>query len=92
MAKASLNMMTRTSAPYFAKFAIWMNAVDTGWISDMNPVQLSVHIARKYEEYFRNPLDEIDGAARILDPIFTRLQHGPVIYGKFFKDYEIAAW
>lgn len=29
--QASLNMMTRTAAPYYARSRIWMNAVDTGW-------------------------------------------------------------
>ena len=67
--KAALNMMTRTSAAYFAKFRVWMNSVDTGWISDMNPVSRSLKIAKKYNEHFRNPLDETDAAARVLDPV-----------------------
>lgn len=37
----------------------------------MNPVERSKKIAKKYEEYFRNPLDENDAAARILDPVIT---------------------
>ena len=68
MAKAALNMMTRTSAPDFVKDGIHMNAVDTGWITDEDP---AVHAARKAEAGFSPPLDIIDGAARIVDPIFA---------------------
>ena len=68
MAKAALNMMTRTSAPDFVKDGIHMNAVDTGWVTDEDP---AVHAARKAELGFSPPLDIIDGAARIVDPIFV---------------------
>ena len=68
MAKAALNMMTRTSAPDFVKDGIHMNAVDTGWVTDEDP---AVHAARKAEHGFSPPLDIIDGAARIVDPIFV---------------------
>ena len=75
MAKAALNMMTRTSAPDFVKDGIHMNAVDTGWVTDEDP---AVHAARKAEEGFSPPLDIIDGAARIVDPIFVgRLTGNP---------------
>jgi NAD(P)-dependent dehydrogenase (short-subunit alcohol dehydrogenase family) len=69
MAKAALNMMTRTSAPDFVKDGIHMNAVDTGWITDEDP---AVHAARKAEAGFSPPLDIIDGAARIVDPDLRR--------------------
>lgn len=92
MAKASLNMMTRTAAAYYARDRIWMNAVDTGWISDMNPVYRSQRIANKYGQVFRNPIDEVDGAARILDPVFARLNEGKLYFGKFLKDYRPSAW
>ena len=62
MAKAALNMLTRTSAPDFVKDGIHMNAVDTGWVTDEDP---AVHAARKAEAGFAPPLDIIDGAARI---------------------------
>ena len=68
MAKAALNMMTRTSAPDFVKDGIHMNAVDTGWVTDEDP---AAHAARKAELGFAPPLDIIDGAARIVDPIFA---------------------
>jgi len=69
-----------------------MTSVDTGWVSDMNPVKKSKKIAKKYGEYFRNPLDCTDGAARVLDPIFSKINKGIVIFGKMIKDYEICPW
>jgi len=89
MAKAALNMMTRTSAPDFVKDGIHMNAVDTGWITDEDP---AVHAARKAEAGFSPPLDIIDGAARIVDPIFTGRLTGEHVWGQFLKDYKPAPW
>jgi NAD(P)-dependent dehydrogenase (short-subunit alcohol dehydrogenase family) len=89
MAKAALNMMTRTSAPDFVKDGIHMNAVDTGWITDEDP---AVHAARKAELGFSPPLDIIDGAARIVDPIFAGQLTGVHLWGQFLKDYKPAPW
>lgn len=89
MAKAALNMMTRTSAPDFVKDGIHMNAVDTGWVSDEDP---AAHAARKAELGFAPPLDIIDGAARIVDPIFTGMLTGAHVWGQFLKDYKPAPW
>jgi NAD(P)-dependent dehydrogenase (short-subunit alcohol dehydrogenase family) len=89
MAKAALNMMTRTSAPDYVKDGIHMNSVDTGWVTDEDPV---VHAARKAEEGFSPPLDIIDGAARIVDPIFAGHLTGTHVWGQFLKDYKPAAW
>jgi NAD(P)-dependent dehydrogenase (short-subunit alcohol dehydrogenase family) len=89
MAKAALNMMTRTSAPDFVKDGIHMNAVDTGWVTDEDP---AVHAARKAEGGFSPPLDIIDGAARIVDPIFAGHLTGTHVWGQFLKDYKPAAW
>jgi NAD(P)-dependent dehydrogenase (short-subunit alcohol dehydrogenase family) len=89
MAKAALNMMTRTSAPDFVKDGIHMNAVDTGWITDEDP---AVHAARKAEAGFSPPLDIIDGAARIVDPIFAGRLTGENVWGQFLKDYKPAPW
>jgi len=89
MAKAALNMMTRTSAPDFVKAGIHMNAVDTGWVTDEDP---AVHAARKAELGFAPPLDIIDGAARIVDPIFVGRLTGAHVWGKFLKDYKPAPW
>lgn len=89
MAKAALNMMTRTSAPDYVKDGIHMNAVDTGWVTDEDP---AVHAARKAEAGFSPPLDIIDGAARIVDPIFSGQLTGNHVWGQFLKDYKPAPW
>ena len=89
MAKAALNMMTRTSAPDFVKDGIHMNAVDTGWITDEDPI---THAERKAEAGFSPPLDIIDGAARIVDPIFVGRLTGENVWGRFLKDYKSAPW
>ena len=89
MAKAALNMMTRTSAPDYVKDGIHMNAVDTGWVTDEDP---ALHAARKAELGFSPPLDIIDGAARIVDPIFAGHNTGEHVWGQFLKDYKPAPW
>jgi NAD(P)-dependent dehydrogenase (short-subunit alcohol dehydrogenase family) len=85
MAKAALNMLTRTSAAELAARGVYMTAVDTGWITDENPVP------RKERSAFRPPLDVVDGAARVYDPI-VRGETGEPPFGVFFKDYREAAW
>jgi NAD(P)-dependent dehydrogenase (short-subunit alcohol dehydrogenase family) len=90
MAKAALNMMTRTSAPDYARDGIHMNAVDTGWVTDEDPL---AHALRKQAVHdFQPPLDVVDGAARILDPLFSGLRTGVHASGLFFKDYQPSAW
>jgi NAD(P)-dependent dehydrogenase (short-subunit alcohol dehydrogenase family) len=90
MAKAALNMMTLTSAPDYARDGILMNAVDTGWVTDEDPAQ---HAARKREDLgFQPPLDIVDGAARVLDPIFSVANGAEPSWGRFFKDYRPTSW
>lgn len=90
MAKAALNMMTHTSASDFAKYGIYMNAVDTGWVTDEDPVELA---KRKQEIHdFQPPLDIVDGAARVLDPLFDGINNGKHWCGKFLKDYRPIDW
>ena len=90
MAKAALNMMTRTSAKDYAEDGIHMNSVDTGWVTDEDPVQ---HAERKKEIHrFAPPLDIVDGAARILDPFFDGLNSGKHVWGCFLKDYDVTKW
>jgi NAD(P)-dependent dehydrogenase (short-subunit alcohol dehydrogenase family) len=90
MAKAALNMMTLTSAPDYAQSNIYMNAVDTGWVTDEDPAH---HATRKQQELgFQPPLDIVDGAARIVDPVFAHAQTGTLMKGLFVKDYKPAAW
>ncbi|MCD9141091.1 SDR family NAD(P)-dependent oxidoreductase [Streptomyces albireticuli] len=89
MAKAALNMLTRTSAQeMFETDNILMTAVDTGWITDERPHPDKVRLA---EEGFHAPLDLVDGAARVYDPI-VRGEHGEDLYGCFLKDYAPANW
>lgn len=90
MAKAALNMMTRTSAPDYVKDGIHMNAVDTGWVTDEDPVHITQR--KRSEHGFHPPLDIVDGAARIVDPIFDGANTGAHAWGKFFKDYKETWW
>ncbi len=90
MAKAALNMLTLTSSEDFAKYGIYTNAVDTGWVTDEDPVDL----AKKKEEIhdFQPPLDIVDGAARVMDPLFDGINTGKHWSGKFLKDYRPISW
>ncbi|WP_396668922.1 SDR family NAD(P)-dependent oxidoreductase [Microbacterium sp. R86528] len=89
MAKAAVNMLTRTSArEMFESDQILMTSVDTGWITDERPHPTKVRLA---EEGFHAPLDLVDGAARVYDPI-VRGEDGEDLFGVFLKDYERGQW
>ena len=90
MAKAALNMLTRTSAQEYVQDGIHMNSVDTGWITDEDPAHLAQHKIEMHR--FSPPLDVVDGAARIVDPIFAGLASGEHAWGQFFKDYRPTYW
>ena len=90
MAKAALNMMTRTSATDYHGDGIHMNSVDTGWVTDEDPVEIA---ARKTREHrFHPPLDIVDGAARIVDPIVSGINTGVHMWGQFLKDFRPTSW
>ncbi len=89
MAKAALNMLTRTSAgEMLSEDGILMTAVDTGWITDERPHPTKLRLA---EEGFHAPLDLVDGAARVYDPI-VRGEAGEDVHGCFLKDYGPSSW
>ena len=89
MAKAALNMLTRTSAgEMLERDGILMTSVDTGWITDERPHPTKVRLA---EEGFHAPLDLVDGAARVYDPI-VQGEAGIDLSGVFLKDYKPSGW
>jgi NAD(P)-dependent dehydrogenase (short-subunit alcohol dehydrogenase family) len=88
MAKAALNMLTRTSATELLTDGILMTSVDTGWITDERPHPTKMRLA---EEGFHAPLDLVDGAARVYDPI-VRGEAGEDLYDCFLKDYKPSPW
>lgn len=90
MAKAALNMLTHTSASDLAKFGIYMNAVDTGWVTDEDPIALATYKQETHD--FEPPLDIVDGAARVCDPFFDGILTGKHWCGKFLKDYQPIDW
>jgi NAD(P)-dependent dehydrogenase (short-subunit alcohol dehydrogenase family) len=89
MAKAALNMLTRTSADDYARDRIFMNSVDVGWFSNGEPFDVAVAMR---ERGFTLPIDEIDAAARICDPVFSGVATGVNVHGKLLKDYRAVAW
>jgi NAD(P)-dependent dehydrogenase (short-subunit alcohol dehydrogenase family) len=82
MAKASLNMLTHTSAAELAQEGIAMNSVDPGWVSQQ--------VVSGDEIYL--PLDMLDAASRVCDPIFEGIKTEQAVSGQFYKDYRPVAW
>lgn len=90
MAKAALNMLTHTAAGGLVKHGIYVNAVDTGWVTDEDPAHLAALKQEKHD--FQPPLDIVDGAARVCDPFFNGILTGRHWCGKFLKDYFPIDW
>lgn len=89
MAKAGLNMLTRTCSEQYARKRVFMNSVDTGWITNEWPYPQAQAMEA---DGFRPPLDVVDGAARICHPIFTGVASSRPIFGKLFKNYQEVPW
>lgn len=89
MAKAALNMLTHTAAADLAGDSIFMNSIDPGWISQQTPV---TNVQLWEEQQRLLPLDLIDAAARVCDPIFSAVLTSQAAAGMFYKDYQTAAW
>ena len=95
MAKAALNMFTRTCGSYLKDMGIYMTCVDTGWVSPMNEMNnlLDKNKKKSYENEFINvPLDELDGAMRVLHPIIEGIKNKNYLYGILLKDYIKSPW
>ena len=96
MAKAALNMLTRTCGEYYKNFGIYMCSVDTGWVSpmgEMNNLFKNIDEKRSFEEIFYNiPLDFLDGAMRVLQPIIEGINNKNYLYGILLKDYKQYHW
>jgi len=90
MAKAAINMLTHTSASDLAKDGIFMNAVDTGWVTDEDPAELAKFKQKVHD--FQPPLDIVDGAARVCDPFIDGINTGKHWSGQFLKDYFPISW
>jgi len=95
MAKAGLNMFTRTCGKYLKNQNIYMTCVDTGWVSPMNELHNLLDKDKKedYEDEFTSvPLDELDGAMRVLHPIIEGIKNKNYLYGILLKDYAKSDW
>ena len=95
MAKATLNMMTRTCGEYYKRFNIYMTCIDTGWVSSMGEINNLFKNKEKieFEEIFCNiPLDNLDGAMRVLQPVIEGVKNHNYLYGIILKDYKEYHW
>ena len=95
MAKAALNMFTRTCGKYLKNIGIYMTCVDTGWVSYMDEINKLIDENEKENfgnEFTNVPLDELDGAMRVLQPIIEGIKNKNYLYGILLKDYAVSVW
>ena len=95
MAKAALNMLTRTCGKYLEKCGIYMTCVDTGWVSHMNEMNKIIDNEEKDKSEYEMatvPLDELDGAMRVLHPIIEGIKNKKYFSGILLKDYVKSKW
>ena len=91
MAKAALNMLTRTSGLEYQMDGIYMTAVDTGWVTDERPFHQAQHEADA--KGFIPPLDCQDGAARVYHPVVHGLNpDNSPYFAVFLKDFKPKSW
>ncbi len=89
MAKAALNMLTRTASTQLSRSRIWMNSVDPGWISAQNP---AASAAASTVRGWMPPLQLDDAAARVLAPVADRRDGQHPVHGILLKHYRPAPW
>ncbi len=85
MAKAALNMMTKTLAKEYRKSNISIYSIDPGWVSNQFPTEWASSSRTL-------PLDYEDAAARVTQPIFEWKDIEKPPTGIFIKDYETTEW
>ena len=66
-----------------------MKSVDVGYITNEKPYPLDM---QSFDRKEKMAIDEIDGAARILDPIFNALNNNKFESGNLYKNYRIYHW
>lgn len=89
MAKAALNMLTRTIAEDYAQDRIFVTSIDPGWVSDQVPRTGDESRAVANE---RLPIDMIDAAARVCDPLFAATTGDKPLAGVLLKDFRVVDW
>lgn len=89
MAKAALNMLTRSIADHYAQDSIYVTSVDPGWVSDQVP---RTNDASRDVGNDHLPIDMVDAAARICDPIHLSIAHDTHHAGVLLKDYMRVDW
>ena len=95
MAKAALNMFTHTCGKYLKKDGIYMTCVDTGWITYMKEMKniLDEETNSHFENSYTNvPLDELDGAMRVLHPIIEGIKNKNYLFGILLRNYTKSNW